>query len=95
MVVAVKGKSQPRDFSLHCNVFTVPEQRILLATALQKLDSLDSRPFRRRRNAFIHSRSKATLEQSQDIQGLFLPDEYYEMEEVRSSISYPRYNFII
>src|ERR1700683_2354966 len=82
-LIDVKGKSQPRDFSLCPGIFTVPEQRILLATALQKLDALESRPFRRRRNAFIHGRAKETLEQSQDLQSLFVPDEYYQMEEVR------------
>jgi len=76
-----KGTTEPRDFCLWRDIFTVPEQHILLATSLQKLDSLDSRPFRRRRNALVHGRVKETLDQSQNIQGLFLPDEYYQMEE--------------
>src|SRR5882762_8137995 len=76
-LIDIKGKSQPRDFSLWPNIFTVPEQRILLAAALQKLDSVESRSFRRRREISTH----ATPEQS-NIQGLFLPDECYQMEEV-------------
>ena len=81
-LIDVKGKSQPQDFSLYRDIFTVAEQRILLATALQKLDSLESRAFRRRRDAFIRGLPKETLKQSQDPLDLFLPDEYYQMEEV-------------
>jgi len=88
-LIDVKGKRPPRDFSLFRDIFTVPEQRILLATALQQLDSIESRHFRRRRQAFIHDRPKENPEQSQDLRGLFLPDEYYEMEEVHSFIFSP------
>jgi alkylated DNA repair protein alkB family protein 7 len=88
-LIDVKGKRPPRDFSLFRDIFTVPEQRILLATALQQLDSIESRHFRRRRQAFIHDRAKENPEQSQDLRELFLPDEYYEMKEVHSFISSP------
>jgi hypothetical protein len=81
-LIDAEGKSQHRDFSLYRDVFTVAEQRILLATALQKLDSLESKAFRRRRDAFIHGLPKNTPKQSQDPLDLFLPDEYYQMEEV-------------
>jgi alkylated DNA repair protein alkB family protein 7 len=89
--IDVKGKSQPRDFSLCCDVFTLAEQRILLATALHKLDSLESKYFRRRREAFIRTRSKEFIEQFRDSshRDLFLPDEYYHMEEVSLFINCP------
>jgi alkylated DNA repair protein alkB homolog 7 len=83
-LIDVKGKSQPRDFSIFPDFFTLSEQRILLTTALHQLDSMESRLFRRRRDAFIRDRANGAMEQSQSLRDLFFPDEYYKMEEVRS-----------
>jgi len=53
----------------------------LLAAALETLDAVESRPLRRRRNAFRNETDMKTPGQSSTFQGLFLPDEYYQMEE--------------
>jgi alkylated DNA repair protein alkB family protein 7 len=76
-----------QDFSILPDVFTLSEQRTLLAAALETLDAVESRPLRRRRNAFRNETDMKTPGQSSTFQGLFLPDEYYQMEEARFFIS--------
>jgi hypothetical protein len=80
-LVDVKGGSYPRDFALLPTFFTSHEQQTLLATALQKLDSTESRHARRRRKQVSESFGR-TYGQLTSLQNLFYPDEYYEFEEV-------------
>lgn len=77
-----------RDFNILPDVFTLSEQRILLAAALETLDSVESRPFRKRRNALRNETDMKTSGQSQTLLGLFLPDEYYQMEEAGFFINF-------
>jgi alkylated DNA repair protein alkB family protein 7 len=76
----VKGKFRPEDFTIVPDFLTLPEQRILLATSLQKLDSIDSRQFRRLRRTFL--RSRKISDPTCSVQDMFLPDQYYQFEEV-------------
>ncbi|OBZ75433.1 hypothetical protein A0H81_04127, partial [Grifola frondosa] len=69
----------PQDFTFFRDFFTIPEQRILLTAALRKLDLMDSRQLRRRRKDY--SSTAVESSQSDSIQSLFLPDEYYGFEE--------------
>lgn len=87
-LIDAKGRSAPKDFSLFPNVFTMAQQRILLGMALEKLDAAESRQSRRRRNTFKQSMASSSLGDSPS--DLFLPDEWYQMEEVHSSCSYPQ-----
>lgn len=84
-LIDVKGKYAPQDFTIFPGFFTLPEQRILLATALQKLDARESRQFRRRRQDFLRNKLENEPRISTDLGSLFLPDEYYQMEEVHTS----------
>ncbi|KAI0050903.1 hypothetical protein FA95DRAFT_1580977 [Auriscalpium vulgare] len=63
----------PADFHLLPDFFDIDEQNVLLAAALQKLDSMEPRAMRRRRKDYLalgrHADSK------------FLPDELYQFEE--------------
>lgn len=86
-LVDAKGRTPPRDFKILPGFFTLQEQRILLETALHKLDSTEGRQFRRRRTAFFQDRNKEMSDRSSDLQSLFAPDGYYQMEEVYQSVS--------
>lgn len=68
------------DFVFFHNFLSVPEQRILLAAALDNLDQRESSRFRRRRRPFGSRVSQLTNIGS--VSSLFLPDEYYDFEEV-------------
>lgn len=68
------------DFTLWPNFFTPCEQQTLLTAALKKLDSMESRQFRRRRKE-----TKLSLADPSDVaslQDLFFPEEYYDFQEV-------------
>jgi len=67
-----------RDFTLLPDFLSLSEQRILLATALQKLDATDGRLFRRLRKGFESSKPPSLQHSALD---MFLPDEYYRFEE--------------
>jgi hypothetical protein len=76
----IKGKFHPEDFTLIPDFLSLPEQRILLTAALQKLDSIDSRQARRMRRAY-DSPGRCSV-QSCSVQDMFLPDHFYRFEEV-------------
>lgn len=83
-LIQVNGKPSSKfhqNFDLLPEVFTLSEQRILLAAALETLDSAESRLFRRRRNILKAKMDKKIPGQSLTLEGLFLPDECYQMEE--------------
>ncbi|KAH7929799.1 hypothetical protein BV22DRAFT_1043721 [Leucogyrophana mollusca] len=80
-LIDVKGHRLPKDFDLYPNFFTFSEQRILLTTALQKLDATESRRARKRRKEFQSSISPSSDLSSSSLQDLFLPDDYYAFEE--------------
>lgn len=83
MNTLVEGKSHPRDFTIFPDFFDAREQRVLLSSALQKLDASESRPLRKRKT---HS----SAESGDSIQRLFMPDEYYRFEEVIFVAARPR-----
>src|SRR5882724_2218505 len=67
----------PRDFQFFPMFLTRQEQHILLSSALRKLDGIGSREARRKR------KGKAVYDdESRAVSDLFLPDEYYEFQEV-------------
>lgn len=67
----------PQDFQFFPEFLTGPEQHVLLSSALRKLDNMGSREARRKR------KGKAVYDgESPTVSDLFLPDEYYEFEQV-------------
>jgi hypothetical protein len=74
--VAPSGTNLPVDFRFFPNFLNGEEQRILLLSALNKLDDADSRVARRRRKGNL------TNPELQILSHLFLPDEFYDFEEV-------------
>jgi hypothetical protein len=68
-----------KDFSIIPDFFNRHEQRILLATVLQKLDDQSSVHFRRRRRKLD---STHNLKNDDTVESLFLPDNCYEFQEV-------------
>ncbi len=80
--VGLKADGYPRDFIFLPNFYSPSEQRILLSAALQRLDSLETRQYRRRRKEHL-SQSLQTDSKSTSIQDVFLPDEFYCFEDVR------------
>lgn len=63
--------------------FSLDEQKTLLAASLYKLDSLESRQARRKRQDFQRSQlSKGLSDANKDIATLFAPDALYEFQEV-------------
>jgi hypothetical protein len=83
------GILPPRDFTFLPTFFSLAEQRILLATALRKLDAMESIQSRRRRKALLHVGHLPTLHPttSNPVQDCFLPEDCYEFEEVLTSDS--------
>lgn len=80
--IDTKGHAPPKDFSLFTDVFSIVEQRVLLAAALQKLDAAESSKSRRRRNAFIRSKASSPLGGALNtLNDIFLPDHCYQMEQ--------------
>ncbi|EED84165.1 predicted protein [Postia placenta Mad-698-R] len=76
----------PPDFHYFPDFFSIPEQRVLLAAALQKLDTAESRQFRRLRKVFLAAQTNSPVagdRHSPDhtVQAMFLPDECYNFEE--------------
>lgn len=80
--VSLKADGYPRDFTFLPNFYSLPEQRILLSAALQRLDSLESRQYRRRRKEYL-CKNPQRDSQGTSIQDVFLPDESYCFEDVR------------
>lgn len=73
--------SYTRDFILWPTFLTLPEQRILLTTALRKLDSIDSTQTRRRRKVYGSSPVLSSVS-TKTLHELFFPDHYYDFQEV-------------
>lgn len=77
------GAEPPADFRFFPTFLNGQEQQILLLSALRKLDDVGSREARRRRRG----KDLINLE-SPNISDLFLPDEYYNFEEVINTLSH-------
>lgn len=77
MYVEPCGIELPADFHYFPKFLNGDEQRVLLLSALRKLDDFDS-PASRRRRKRKHSDSA----EPQSLSHLFLPDNYYDFEEV-------------
>lgn len=67
--------SLPADFTFIPDFLSLPEQKLLLRTALKQLDDKESRRSRLRRKGFVPSLSE------QNLDTIFLPDAFYEFEE--------------
>ncbi|EMD38339.1 hypothetical protein CERSUDRAFT_113501 [Gelatoporia subvermispora B] len=67
------------DFAFFKDFYSIPEQRILLSAALLKLDSTETRQFRKRRMDYVATAKNTSRTDAVD--SLFLPDEYYGFEE--------------
>ncbi|KAG2020445.1 hypothetical protein CC2G_005786 [Coprinopsis cinerea AmutBmut pab1-1] len=65
-------------FSFWPTFLSLSEQKVLLSASLQKLDSMDPVPLRRRRAKVL---SKAPKQHSDDLQNIFGPDELYDFHE--------------
>ncbi|KAF8228922.1 hypothetical protein L208DRAFT_217021 [Tricholoma matsutake] len=72
--------SYTRDFILWPTFLTLSEQRILLTTALRKLDSIDSTQTRRRRKVYGSSPVLSSVS-TKTLHELFFPDHYYDFQE--------------
>src|SRR5258707_11770335 len=70
------------DFTFVPNFFNATEQRVLLAAALQKLDAMESRSMQRKRKNFIASQKGGQTHKPGSLDAAFLPDKYYQFEEV-------------
>lgn len=84
-LIDTKGRAPPKDFSLFTEVFSISEQRVLLAAALHKLDAAESSKSRRRRNDYIRSEASSPPRPggaSNTLNDIFLPDHCYQMEQV-------------
>ena len=67
----------PPDLQWFPDFFSPAEQRALLTAALRKLDATESRAYRRKRREY------APKDAGSSVQSLFLPDEFYDFQEVR------------
>ncbi|KAK7023965.1 2OG-FeII-Oxy-2 domain-containing protein [Favolaschia claudopus] len=70
-----------RDFAFWPRFFSPVEQRILLTTALKKLDTLESVSSRRRRRTLLRGLPTCVPTPSTSLQDCFLPDECYDFQE--------------
>lgn len=77
---------QPHDLLFLPQFFSESEQRVLLSVALQKLDSRESRLFKRRRKDY--QARLGTAHMPTTIESHFLPDEFYDFEEVAINIGH-------
>lgn len=80
--ICLKADGLPVDFTFYPAFFSSSEQRLLLSTALEKLDMSEPRKVRRRQREFLASRTVCGPT-TNTVDDLFLPDEYYTFEEVR------------
>lgn len=73
----------PADLQYFPDFFSIREQRALLDVALRKLDISERRSFRLRRKELMRTRpTSGTTDDRVSVQSLFLPDEYYDFQEV-------------
>ncbi|KAJ7632175.1 hypothetical protein FB45DRAFT_989770 [Roridomyces roridus] len=71
----------PQDFEFIPDFLSLTDQRILLSAALQKLDSMESSGYRRRRKAWVSARHTTHPTTSNPLRDIFFPDECYNFEE--------------
>ncbi|KAJ7043185.1 hypothetical protein C8F04DRAFT_1073936 [Mycena alexandri] len=77
-----QGLPRLRDFTFLPGFFSLAEQRVLLTTALQKLDAMESIQSRRRRKRLLRAgRPILPPSSSNPLQDTLFPDEYYEFQE--------------
>ena len=77
------GSAFPPGFTFWPTYFSIAEQRTLLAASLYKLDMLETRHMRRRRNIFWNSKlGRENHLEVDPLQELFAPDSLYEFQEV-------------
>ena len=70
-----------KDFAFYPTFFSESEQKILLSASLHKLDSTERREFRRRRKEYLKQQATTNVSTS-SIRDVFLPDNFYSLEEV-------------
>ena len=70
--------SLPEGFKIFPEFLSLTEQRTLLSAALSKLDSTETKQARMRRRDFLGNHPQ----ENRTIEDLFLPDAYYNFEEV-------------
>jgi alkylated DNA repair protein alkB homolog 7 len=73
--------SYTRDFTLWPSFLSLSEQGVLLTAALQKLDFTDSTQTRRKRRKLCGSTPALSVD-TNSLQDLFFPEEYYDFEKV-------------
>ncbi|KAJ7724083.1 hypothetical protein DFH07DRAFT_274849 [Mycena maculata] len=78
-----RAMPDPHDFIFLPRFFSLAEQRVLLTTALEKLDAMENiQSRRRRRKALLGTeRSMLPISASNPLQDVFFPDEYYDFEK--------------
>jgi len=76
-------KRFPQGVQFWPTYFNVDEQKILLQASLYKLDNSESIKGRKRRRMYLKTLPMDRPEPT-EIQNTFLPDEYYEFQEVRN-----------
>ncbi len=72
------------DFFWYPHFFDQAEQHALLSAALRKLDAVEPRASRKRRRDFLAARRQDQPKDVGDLENVFLPDDLYHFEEVRS-----------
>jgi alkylated DNA repair protein alkB family protein 7 len=72
------------DFVLHRQVFDVPEQKILLSASLDKLNQTEGKQYRKRRKQYYDT--TPPLSSSSTIRDLFLPEDYYDFQQVSTEL---------
>lgn len=72
------------DFLWYPHFFDHVEQHALLSAALRKLDAVEPRASRKRRRDFLAARRQDQPKDIGDLKNVFLPDDLYHFEEVRS-----------
>lgn len=84
--IALRGLNSVSNehFRFYNDFLNMDEQRILLAACLQKLDDQESPRVRRNRRRMLAERSNKRYENTDELLGLFAPEESCEFEKVRN-----------
>ena len=77
----MSSKRFPQGVQFWPTYFDVDEQKVLLQASLYKLDNSESIKSRKRRRMYLKALPVNRPEPT-EIQNIFLPDEYYEFQEV-------------
>lgn len=78
---SMSSKRFPQGVQFWPTYFDVDEQKVLLQASLYKLDNSESIKSRKRRRMYLKALPVNRPEPT-EIQNIFLPDEYYEFQEV-------------